>query len=249
MKRIIVWLGLFLLIGGLATAYFLFWHGYSSEELRAKFGPRYEAKKQLLKRIAEQLPPPGTIEKMSQARNLDPLPVYDAKSETYNIEGAMIEQLLNTDLDPQMAKNLDPLLPGVGLMRRLRLISPNYPYGSGVRVSGKALQDYEAALNLPYLVVVRSVAMVSPRPISKELYTPGYADLEVFLIDLRTEKVVASCQIRAESADNVSAIVSHKQSDGTGEVAGAARFSMVTDARNKLAPALREMTGGTFIFH
>jgi len=251
MKHLIVGIGgvlVLVLAGGFATWYFLFGQGLNRDELREKYGPRYEVKRQQLKTIAMSLPPQGSVKETTAAPNLDPKPIYDVKQQSYNVEIAMYAQLLDPDVDLQATKDVDLLLFEGGLVQHMRMLGPKSQLSPDIRATGKALAEYESSLNLSYLVVVRPVEFIRPLAVTKETYTPGRADLEVFLVDLRTEKVVGSCRIKAETAKSTEGVVQKDRSEKE-SVEAWAYSTLWQDARAKLAVALREMTGGTFEFN
>jgi hypothetical protein len=148
-------------------------------------------------------------------------------------------------VDLQAKKDVDLLLFDGGLIMNMRILGPKGRSDGSVPRS--ALPGYEKALKLPYLIVARPVSFVRPTAVNRETYTPGNADLEAFVVDLRTDKVVASCRIKAASADRTTAVF--RKHEGEKQSVEAAAYSTLwEDAHAKLADALKEITGGTFVF-
>jgi hypothetical protein len=246
MKRPIIWIMIVLVLGGgFAAWYFLFGRGYNLAELRAEYGPRYEAKRQQLKLITDLLPPRGSVEGNTPAQGLDPKPTYHVKQQSFNVEIAMFDHLLNPDADLREKKDVDLLLFEGRLIQNFRIIGPRSPRSPDMRTTGGELAKFEAALNLPYLVVVRPVTFVRPKALTKQSYLPGMADLEIFLVDLRSNKVLGSARFKAESAKSTSAAFSRFSSEQE-SVEAAAYSTLWEEARSNLVYALREISGGTF---
>jgi hypothetical protein len=245
----LLWVGLaliLLLAGGGIAWYFLF-RGLDLEGLRKEYGSRYDEKRSQLRKIAAALPPVGSVKSNSRPAKLDPGPVYDVKQGEYNTEIAMAAQLADPDIDLQVSKDVDLLLFEGGLVQNLRMLGPKSITSPSIRVEGKSLQRYEDALNHRYLVVLRPVTFVRPQAVNARQYTPGVVDLEGFVVDLRADKILAEFRVTGRSAKQTTAAIRPDESEKE-KIEAAAYSTLWEDARGKVAEALRETTGGTFVF-
>jgi hypothetical protein len=247
MKRFVFLVVFLLLAIGGAAAWFFYFRFPTFEQARQEYGPKYAARREQLKKIAELLPAKGSVKGNTPAKSLDPLPVYDEKQESYNVEIAMHEQLLDPDVELGSKKEVDLLLYKANLILNMQILGPRSKTSVSGRLDEKVLRRYEDALKLPYLVVLRPLVYVRPLYFSREKYTPGFVELEGFVVDLRKDAVVASFRASGKSADRTTVAFRPGESEKE-SVESAAYSTLWEDARKSVAKALAEVTGGTFEF-
>lgn len=246
MKRA-VWSGVAaaVLIGAAGAVWLFLERDVGLDELRSRYGPAFDAKRQAFRRIAERLPPVGSVGANVAAKGLAPPPVCDVKAGRYTLELAMAKQLVDPDVDLRAAEEFDASVSEPGLVARMTMVGP----ASKLRVAvpRATLPEFDSALALTYLAVARPVTYLRPRALAKDAFTAGAVDLEVFVVDLRTEAIVAQGRCRAETADRTTAFFRKHQDEGR-NVEAAAHSTLWVNARRALASTLRDLTGGTFEF-
>src|SRR5579872_6345977 len=85
--------------------------GETNRQIFQRYQRPFAEKRQQFTRIAQTLPPPGSV-KGATAASLSPRPVYDAKGKSFNTEIVMYDQLLDPDIQSQGHNRLDLLLSG-----------------------------------------------------------------------------------------------------------------------------------------
>lgn len=251
MKRAAFWIAVVLVLagGGFAGWYFFF-QGPTLEEVKKKYGPKYEAKREQLKKIAKKtLPAKGAVQGNVKAEKLDPKPTYDLSTKEINTEIAMFEQLEDPDVKLEFPQNFNLLLHEGNLISNMGILGPRSIADPSGRVPKHMLKSYEEALKLPYLVVARTVSYVPPRALANETYDGGYVTLEVFLVDLREgkEKVLGQFKMDAKAPDRTD-VTFQKDRSKHASVEVWVYSGLSRDAQRKLAAALTEISGGTFVF-
>lgn len=217
----------------------------------AELGRRFAA-------IANKLPPAGSVKKASAPVTLDPKPFYaDQKPKEQGADLSAIntgilsaEELLNPSTVPEIE-----LIPaGVITYPRSGLALAREGDSSGGKVEdtdGKFEQSIKTGLALRYLIVYRVAELIRPQKVAgkggADAYTPGALKLEVFLVDLKTDEIVASFPVEAKTAKEIKFTDYYsgyeKQSDN---LVSAAVASMEAETLPKVAATLAKTTGGTF---
>jgi hypothetical protein len=220
--------------------------GETNRQLFKRYENQFAEKRQQFKQIAQMLPAPGSL-KGATAANLSPPPVYNAKSNSYNTEIVMYDQLLDPDIESRGHNRLDLLLSG-DLLRCVLWTGPKDPMNESV-LDGRAgdmEQTLKKVLGFRYLVVLRPVNIVAPVAVNESTYKPGMADIEGVIVDMESNKVAAALRFTAHSASQVE--YSYKEGQSCrGQLEEFAYSSLCTDARQKLGPLLEQTTGGQFV--
>jgi hypothetical protein len=208
--------------------------------------------------IANKLPPTGSVKTPSPPVTLDPKPFYaDQKLKEPGTDLSAIntgilsaEELLNSSQVPEIR-----LIPaGVTTYPRsgLALVRESNSSGGNFEdIDGKFERSIKTGLALRYLIVYRVAELIRPTKVTgkggADAYTPGALKLEVFLVDLKTQEVVASFPVESKTADEIKFTDYYskyeKESDN---LVRAAVASMEAEALPKVAATLAKTTGGTF---
>jgi hypothetical protein len=172
------------------------------EHLRGDFA----AKREQLASLAKQLPPLGSVTKSTLPSRLTPPISHDAKgSGAVNSELLMAAQVANPDVVLQSPQQVDLLL-GDELITCLQWTGPNNPMASSTLSArhGESIEkDCRAALGYRYLVALRPSAYARPVAVDERHYAQGKLDLEGFLFDLSSSKLLGAFHVSAVSADAV----------------------------------------------
>ena len=160
--------------------------GETHRQLFKRYENQFAEKRQQFKNIAQMLPSPESL-KGATAANLSPKPVYDAKSNSYNTEIMMYDQLLDPDIQSQDHNRLDLLLSG-DLLRCVQWTGPKNPMSESAldESAGDMEQTLKKALGFRYLVVLRPANFVAPAAVNESTYKPGMADIEGFVVDMES---------------------------------------------------------------
>lgn len=208
--------------------------------------------------IANKLPAAGSVKKDSAPVTLDPKPFYadqklkekDADLSAINTGILSTEELLNPFTVPEIR-----LIPaGVRTYPRsgLALVKDSNSSGRDFEdTDGKFEQSMRTGLSLRYLIVYRVAELIRPTKVegkgTADAYTPGALKLEVFLVDLKTDEIVASFPVESKTAEEIKFTDYYsnyeKESDN---LVRAAVESMETEALPRIAATLAKTTGGTF---
>jgi len=208
--------------------------------------------------IANKLPPAGSVKKASAPVTLDPKPFYaDQKPKEQGADLSAIntgilsaEELLNPSTVPEIR-----LIPagvityprsGLALVRE-----SNSSGGDFEDTDGKFEQRIKTGLALRYLIVYRVAELIRPTKVAgkggADAYTPGALKLEVFLVDLKTDEVVASFPVEAKTAEEIKFTDYYSKYEKVSDnLVSAAVASMEAEALPKVAATLAKTTGGTF---
>ena len=140
--------------------------------------PRGDDMRSRLQRVAAGLPEAGTVTQPEPSQALSPPLVLDFRRRQHSGDVLMAPQLTNTDgevaFDLMLSPHLLPCLAWTG---------PKNPLDPSVwNDRGDLGPECERAFGVPWLVVVRTVRYELPERI----------DLEVFLVSLRSERVVGA---------------------------------------------------------
>lgn len=242
-KWIIIAVALSLLVIGIgAGAFLLIFSGETHQDVFDRFKEKFAAKRQQLKAIAAKLPPPGAVKKNQGPANLNPRPIYDPKSKSFNTSVLMVEQLRDPDLQLRTPEQFDLNLFEGLLLMNLQWTGPRSPMADSVRgqkARTNLADELEATLSQSYLLVLRPVRYDPPRVFDNR-FAGGDVDLEAFLVDWRTTNIVASVRVAGRADDIVRGI--------KGNMDAAVFSSMWKNVRGNLARSLSEVSGGTFVF-
>lgn len=235
------------LLGGIAAAVWAFWPRTTSAEVIAVYRDRFAELRGKLKRIAANLPPVGSVRGDTLPASLDPKPVYDVARDTFNTAVLMAEQCENPDRDLGPPTHVDVLLFESGFRTHLQWTGDKNPLiGGGRDVPARDMaQKFERSLALPYLVVARPVRYDPPVAVNENTFAGGELDLEVFLVDVRTETVLGA--FRRTVRPDPQVLVTFRKDQRQGEVAEAVVYSnLMQKVRTEVCAALARGTGGTF---
>lgn len=233
-------------------------HATSFKDVQEKYRGEYSKLSKRYVAIADKLPPAGSVNKASAPVTLDPKPFYaDQKPKEQGLDLSALntgilsaEELRNPFTVPEIR-----LIPaGVITYPRsgLALVKEsNSSGGNFADTDGKFEQSIKTGLALRYLIVYRVAGLVRPTKATgkggADAYTPGALKLEVFLVDLKTDEVVASFPVESKTAEEIKFTEYYsnyeKESDN---LVRAAVASMEAEVLPKVATTLAKTTGGTF---
>lgn len=233
-------------------------HATTFKNVQEKYRGEYAELSSRYAAIANKLPPPGSVKEASAPVTLDPKPLYadqrpkqqspDLSATNTGIVAA--EELLNPSIVPEIR-----LIPaGVITYPRssFALVKESNSSGSDFEdTDGKFEQSLKTGLALRYLIVYRVADLIRPTKVAgkggQDAYTPGALKLEVFLVDLKTDEVVASFPLETKTADEIKfADYYSKYEKVSDNLVSAAIASMEAEALSKVAATLAKTTGGTF---
>ncbi|HEX8150017.1 MAG TPA: toll/interleukin-1 receptor domain-containing protein [Pyrinomonadaceae bacterium] len=213
----------------------------TNQEILDRYAPQIDDKIKQLREIAKSLPPKGAVRTTQCARPIDPRPIYDRRQEVFNTE-----IMMEPDLRRESEKYKDSdkgfkLYLGNSLYYLIsyRLGS----WGSGVggqKAESDAAQSYERGLSTRYLVVNRVVNYQAPYVTGERSFFRGKVEMEVFLIDLQSSKIICSFPLSAEADENLYAPASDYEK--------AAASNLYERTEKNLEQALADGTGGLFHF-
>ena len=233
-------------------------HATTFKDVQEKYRGEYAELSRRYAAIANKLPPPGSVKQASAPVTLDPTPVYadqKPKQQGPNLSAMntgilAAEELLNPSTVPEIR-----LIPaGVITYPRssFALVKESNSSGRDFEdTDGKFEQSLKTGLALRYLIVYRVADLIRPTKVAgkggQDAYTPGELKLEVFLVDLKTDEVVASFPIETKTADEIK-FADYYSKDGkvSDNLVSAAIASMEAEALPKVAATLAKTTGGTF---
>ena len=233
-------------------------HATTFKDVQEKYRGEYAALSSRYAAIASKLPPAGSVKQASAPVTLDPKPLYaDQKSKQQGVDLSAVntgilsaEELLNPSTVPEIR-----LIPaGVITYPRssFALVKESNSSGSDFEdTDGKFEQSLKTGLALRYLIVYRVADLIRPTKVAgkggQDAYTPGVLKLDVFLVDLKTDEVVASFPIETKTADEIKfADYYSKYEKVSDNLVSAAIASMEAEALPKVAGTLTKTTGGTF---
>ncbi|MCI0703966.1 MAG: hypothetical protein L0241_23145 [Planctomycetia bacterium] len=231
---------------GVAVWYFVF-AGETTAEVTNKYRPRFAKQRTKLKRIADKLPARGSVQGDTLPANLDPKPVYDVPGKKFNTAILMAEQCEDPDRELKSLTEFDLGFFADEYRIHLQWTGDKSPMVESAK--RERLKDlakrFDTTLDFAYLVVARTVRFDPPRLVNENTFLGGDLELEVFLIDLKTEKVLGSFRrsFRPDAQVMAEFRTDRKESDS----AESFIYSNVwVKARKEVAAALARGTGGTF---
>lgn len=217
--------------------------GKTGQEAIAENTPAVEAMRARLNTVVGGLPSLGSAVSMSMSpAPLDPRPVYDRKTGTFNTAFVSAEQLKDDSaprFDLVLESDLGYALAWTG--------SKNPMAESRLGESaGDMNGTFEKALKTPYVVVYRTASYEPPvASADGTSFEGGNLDLEAFLVSVDRNSWVASCKILAESQASLQ-FTMKKGEDPKARAEAFAHSTLWEDALKKLGACLAEQTGGTF---
>jgi hypothetical protein len=235
-------------VGGTAAWYFLADRGETQGAVIERYRPRFAEHRAKLKRIGANLPGSGSVRGDTLPANLDPKPVYDVPNKTFNTAILMAANCEDPDRELKSPGEFDLLFHEDEYRTHLQWTGDRNPMVESARKTRqKGLPErMERSLDLRYLAVARPVSYDPPRVVNENTFTGGELDLEVFLVDLRTEKVLGG--FRRSFRPEARVLVEFRQDRKENESAEAFVHSSVwTKARKEVAATLARGTGGTFV--
>ena len=203
-------------------------HLAAIDDLRAK-----------LKRIAADLPAPGTVQDTTAGPALEPAFVFnDDRDPSANADSLHVAEL--TESDPEMDLNLS-----ANLVYALTWTTPEKrrdasAFGDATLID----QTLQAATTLDYLVVHRLAELTLPAALDATSFTDGAATVEGLVVRLADEAVVATYVVHATIPDTVN-YEYREGEDAAKRLAAFARSALWSDARSKIQDKLAAATGGT----
>ena len=233
-------------------------HSTSFKDVQEKYRGEYADLGRRYAAIASKLPPAGSIKKDSAPVTLDPKPFYadqkpkepSADLSAINTGILSVEELLNPATVPEIR-----LIPagvityprsGLALVR-----DNNSSAGNFEDTDGKFERSMRTGLALRYLIVYRVAELIRPTKVAgkggADAYTPGALKLEVFLVDLKTDEVVASFPVESKTADEIKFTDYYSKYEKVSDnLVRAAVASMEKEVLPKVAATLAKTSGGTF---
>lgn len=216
-------------------------------DVQDRYRQRFTELRAKLKRVAANLPPVGSVKDDTLPTNLDPKPVYNTDTKVSNNALLMAAHCEDPDRGVKKPDELD-----LGDFRFLAHLRDTGDRGSSNREgsSENLAQEYEQSLALKYLVVVRPVKF-TPIKVDvglsgdKASFTGGEVDLEVFLVDLETEKPLGAFRRSFGPGKDVIITVRNGRVD-TSSATNTIYDSVSTSAAVGVKLALDRATGGNF---
>lgn len=218
-------------------------------EVADQFAPKLNAHHAELKKVASTFPAAGSIKAPTAATGLDPAPVYDEDAGTYTMDLVQLEQLEDPKFEFfRFPDKLDLLLSNVYVVPVKEVAPEGMSADDRARSSNEYYpKQFERALALRYLTVVRTLSYAKPVATSETQFEGGTATFDVFLIDTQDKTIKASFAIEARSKPSVEYM--YKEGDDKKErLAAFARSTLWEDAREKLAAGLKTHAGATVVF-
>jgi len=222
--------------------------GPTNEELITEFKPQFETLRADLQAVAAMLP--ATAPDQPAQQPFQPAPSYlvdPLGSGITNSDILMYENLNDPDLNLRNNDRLDLALSNF-LLRYLRWTGPDNPMADdtrGQRVGKDAADEFEQALQIRYLAVARVVTLEKPVVLSAESFQSGFAEIDGYLVDLRSRTIVCSFTVQAESSEEVH-YAYEEDSDPEAALARFASSTLWENSRQVFLARLNEYCGGGF---
>jgi hypothetical protein len=160
----------------------------------ARYSPKLDLIRTQFQGISRKLPPAGGPHVVPKIDEMVPAPVFDYNAKEYNTEILMEEQLLDPSKWPDYYLGING--PLIGSLRRASLEPSHVRLGNR---DGWA-KDFEEALRISYLVVVRLCHERKPTILGTHFTAKddgGSAEIEVFLFDLPGNDIRCSFMLKA----------------------------------------------------
>jgi hypothetical protein len=239
--------GLMVLAGGGVAVWYWLGRGESTTAVTEKYRPRFAQQRGKLKRIAASLPAPGSVQNDRLPANLDPKPVYDVPNKTFNTAILMAAQCEDPDRNLKTPGEFDLSFHEDEFRTHLLWTGDKSPMAESARKSpAKDLaQRFDRSLDLRYLIVMRPERYNPPRVVNDSNFAGGEVELEVFLFDYQSEKLLG--EFSREYRPDQQVMVEFRKDRKEQESAEAFIYSSVwSKAREDIVGILRSKTGGTF---
>jgi hypothetical protein len=219
--------------------------GPTTREVIERYRQPYAQMRERLREIARQLPPKGSVKNsVGDAKgvtrlSLNPLPSYNRSGSdgtvTDNTGVLSEEQLLDTEATPEF----DLLLIGFP-QNCFYWLSQKYASAADLnRVDdGNLARGFEAGLARRYLLVYRTARYVRAE-VSENNYTPGSLDLELFLFDFQSNRLLTSFRASAKTS-------SETRVPGNSNVQVWVEDTIRQNVRAVIADSIANLTGGSF---
>jgi len=224
--------------------------GETAADVIGQYRPRFAEMRAKLRRVAEKLPPPGSVAGDSLPAGLDPKPLCDVRRGGNNTAFLMAEQCADPDRAPQPTGEFDLDLHANEFLVHVRWAGDKSPLAGGGKDSPAkdVARRMEESLRYAYLVVSRPVRFDPPRAQGIEAFTGGDLDLEVFLVDLPRERVIGSFRRSFRPGPDVMHRFLTRNREHTPPVLeGYAYADVLGQATAEVLRTLRRGTGGTFV--
>jgi hypothetical protein len=192
---------IFVCLGVSLVLFMQFGCGPKISTVLKKYEAPYREKREQLKKIADSLPPKGSLGDNLSCKEINPAISFDEKAKDSNAEILMFEQLTDPDNNPDW----DLLLSGE-LLHSIQWTGPKNPLSeSALGNNGESMEKtLSSALNYRYLVVDRVKELSPPVVKDKDNYTQGKVIVETFIIDLTDSKTICGFTSSAASLENLS---------------------------------------------
>jgi len=175
---------------------------------------------------------------------LDPLPVYVEDGASYDPSVQKNTALLTEEAlaDPEAVPSFD-----LGMEDRLRYALLDTKPGNAFPGDPDRIRtDCDEGFSFRYLIVIRTdrvqLPVESKDPAQYDKFTPGTANIDVFLTDMTTQKILARVEVTGKSSDRIQYKLNHYQAG-----AEALKSDLIINTRKAIAEALTKATGGTFV--
>lgn len=219
-------------------------------EVADQFAPKLNAQHAELEKVASTFPAPGSVKAPTAATGLTPAPVHDEDAGTYTMDLVQLEQLEDPRFEFfRFPDKLDLILSKVYVVPMKEVSPEGMSADDRARSSNEYYpKQFERALALRYLAVVRTVTYVKPVATSETQFEGGTATFEVFLLDTQDKTIKASFPVEARSKPSVEYMYQEGKDDKKERLAAFARSTLWEDAREKIAEGLRTHAGATVVF-
>lgn len=232
--------------------------GPSIEDVLKKYDPQFREKRTQFKKIADSLPPKGSLDSNLACREVSPGILLDEKNNQFNAEALMFEQLIDPDANPEM----DFMING-DLINALKWTGPKNPLSDSVKGNNGADMERNllSALDYRYLIVNRIKDLINPSVIDEKTYKQGQIATETFVVDLTNNKTICGFTTTAKSLEDITQVpldtsstttttrtrsgtktTTHSPASVIEQLRKAVKSSLWENARNKVVEELRNST-------
>lgn len=250
---IIVPLGLgavVLLAGAGGAAWYFLTRGETTEAVIQRYRPAFAQQRAKLKRVADGLPPSGSVTRDALPPGLDPRPTYDVENKHYNTAILMAEQCADPDhhFDERSLTRFDLNVYEDEFLTHLKWTGDRNPMvGSALQTRHRDFpEQLERTLGFRYLVVVRTLRYEPPVLVGDKSFVGGEVEFEAFLVDLQSEKVLGGFR-RAVHVEPQVMVTRAPTEDAAGGLRRWVYSQLWQKARKEVAAALSQGTGGAFV--
>lgn len=177
--------------------------GPTQREVLERYRQPYAEMRARLKQIAQLLPPKGSVKdnpNETTSLNLNPAPTYKRaamKGPVTDNTGVMAAEQL---LDPEVTPEFDLALLGFP-QSCFYWLSQKYASAADLNApdDGSLAAGFEAGLARRYLLVYRTARYDRPTLVNETSFKPGAIDLELFLVDFQSPKILTSFRAAAKT--------------------------------------------------